>query len=398
MKLLFVFTGGTIGSTLKPGRAVFVREGSASEKQDKKSDPHNSDKNSDLMIRLDRRKPYTLIEAYKERCGIDYDYDTAEPLTVLSENATGETIAAIIKAVQDGMASGKYDGIIVTHGTDTLQYTAAALGYALGNTCLPVCLVSANRPVEDPQSNGLSNLNAAVEWIRGSFGRGVAVCYHNPGDRGITVHRSSRLIAAQAYSDRFFSVGDMPVGWMSGQRAGGTEGKTRLHGAEQLPLGWKADRPEAGKINGRYTMPSFAENVRYTEREDELLRLPADKLRETCESVIRLVPFPGMTYPAIPEGVTDILHESFHSGTIRTNGSVTDAFFAGMRERGIRVWLTGASAGAVYESTERYREYGIRILPEMSPIAAYMKLWMLNADGRDTAAEMDKSLGGDIIG
>jgi len=348
MKLLFVFTGGTIGS-----------------------------KCSELMIRPDRSMPGALIEAYGKRYGIDFTYDTAEPLTILSENATGKTVAAIVKAVKDGLAVGVYDGIIVTHGTDTLQYTAAALGYALGNSCPPVCLVSANRPAEDPQSNGPDNMNAAVEWIRGGFGQGVVVCYHNPGDRGIMVHRATRMLASRAYSDCFFSTKELPMGWMSGQNA---------------------DPPKAGRRPGRSRMPVFAENVRYSEREDEIAPLAADHLRETCDSVLRILPYPGMVYPGIPEGVTDILHESFHSGTIRTQGDETTAFFAKMRERGIRVWLTGASAGPVYESTEKYGEYGIRLLPEMSPVAAYMKLWMLNANGRDTAAEAEKSLGGDIIG
>jgi L-asparaginase len=49
----------------------------------------------------------------------------------------------LITTVKENLSSD-YDGIIVTHGTDTLGYSAAALAYALGNGTVPVCLVSSN--------------------------------------------------------------------------------------------------------------------------------------------------------------------------------------------------------------------------------------------------------------
>ena len=57
MRILFVFTGGTIGSTL-----------------------------SGDIISTDEGKSYRIIEAYRERFGIDFEYDMLEPYTALSEN------------------------------------------------------------------------------------------------------------------------------------------------------------------------------------------------------------------------------------------------------------------------------------------------------------------------
>ena len=99
MKILFVFTGGTIGSTLK----------------------------KDNVISTDSKKAYKIIKAYSKKYAIDFDYDIAEPYTALSENNTGEHIRMLAPCIK-GKRDAGYDGISVTHGTDTLQYSASALG------------------------------------------------------------------------------------------------------------------------------------------------------------------------------------------------------------------------------------------------------------------------------
>ena len=50
-----------------------------------------------------------------------------------------------------------YDGVIITHGTDTLQYTAAFTGYIMAGAQIPIVLVSANYVLEDVRSNGVDN-------------------------------------------------------------------------------------------------------------------------------------------------------------------------------------------------------------------------------------------------
>jgi len=96
MKILFIFTGGTIGSTLKDGN----------------------------VIATDEKKSYKIIEAYGKKYTIDFEYDVCEPYTELSENNTGEHIRMLSTCIRSKLDCG-YDGIIITHGTDTLQYSAA---------------------------------------------------------------------------------------------------------------------------------------------------------------------------------------------------------------------------------------------------------------------------------
>lgn len=54
--------------------------------------------------------------------------------------------------------SDRYDGFVVTHGTDTMSYTAALLYHMLQNVNRPIILTSAMRPVGVPGSDAERNL------------------------------------------------------------------------------------------------------------------------------------------------------------------------------------------------------------------------------------------------
>jgi L-asparaginase len=60
-------------------------------------------------------------------------------------------------------AVGSFGGIVVTHGTDSMAYTASALSYCLRNLPLPVILTGAQRPLSDPRSDARANLVGSVD-------------------------------------------------------------------------------------------------------------------------------------------------------------------------------------------------------------------------------------------
>jgi L-asparaginase len=55
------------------------------------------------------------------------------------------------------------DGVVITHGTDTLAYTASALSFMLQNVPVPVILTGAQRPLGELRSDARNNLINAVE-------------------------------------------------------------------------------------------------------------------------------------------------------------------------------------------------------------------------------------------
>jgi len=79
----------------------------------------------------------------------------------------------IYKEVKKGV-----DGIIITHGTDTLHYTSAALAFILENLDVPIILVGAQRSSDRGSSDAFLNLYCAVKFIVESDFSEVAICMH----------------------------------------------------------------------------------------------------------------------------------------------------------------------------------------------------------------------------
>jgi len=54
-----------------------------------------------------------------------------------------------------------YDGFVISHGTDTMAYSAAALSYMLQNLAKPVVFTGSQRPIGQADTDGKANLLAA---------------------------------------------------------------------------------------------------------------------------------------------------------------------------------------------------------------------------------------------
>ncbi len=330
MKILFVFTGGTIGSIARDG-----------------------------VIGTDGSCPRALLAAYERAFGLAFIYECVEPYTALSENSTGDTLRALCACVAKHKDGG-YDGIVVTHGTDTLQYSAAALAYAFADISIPLCLVSANYPIDDTRSNAIPNLRGALRFIAEVGTAGVWVPYQNKGEP-TRIHAGTRLLESMPFTDRVQSVLDTHYGAFEGNKP-------------------------------------FSRNPGYRALVNEISALGVPCFSQDAAQILRVQPYPGMVYPVIDERVRYILHGSFHSGTINTVSDEARRFFAEAKEKNIPVFLTGVAKGDAYESTCAFEALGITPLPAIAPIAAYVKLWTLAQTQETVTAEMlQASLAGDVI-
>jgi len=72
----------------------------------------------------------------------------------------------------------KVDGVIITHGTDTIGYTAAALSFILEGLEKPVLIVGAQRSSDRGSSDAAFNLTCAAKFIAESDFGEVAICMH----------------------------------------------------------------------------------------------------------------------------------------------------------------------------------------------------------------------------
>jgi len=78
----------------------------------------------------------------------------------------------------------RLDGVIITHGTDTLSYTASALSYMLMNIRIPVILTGAQKPLSELRSDARSNFINAVEMAASSEIKEVAIFFDDKLMRG----------------------------------------------------------------------------------------------------------------------------------------------------------------------------------------------------------------------
>lgn len=91
-----------------------------------------------------------------------------------SSNMQPEEWQIIAREVYRNLAH--YDGIVITHGTDTMAYTASALSFILQNLPLPVVLTGSQLPMEHPLTDGVENLRTAMAMAASGVG-GVFVAF-----------------------------------------------------------------------------------------------------------------------------------------------------------------------------------------------------------------------------
>ena len=104
-----------------------------------------------------------------------------------------------------------YDAFVVTHGTDTLAYSAAALCFALEGLNKPVILTGSMLPLSEERSDGSRNLKDALNMAC-SMPRGVWVQFAGrllPGTRVWKTHsRSLEAFSANPSGRPPFRPGD----------------------------------------------------------------------------------------------------------------------------------------------------------------------------------------------
>ena len=88
-----------------------------------------------------------------------YDITVEDLMCLDSSNITPEEWQLIARRIFEDRTG--YDGIVVSHGTDTMAYTASAVTFMLPNIDLPVVFTGSQLPLADMLSDGPANLRTA---------------------------------------------------------------------------------------------------------------------------------------------------------------------------------------------------------------------------------------------
>jgi glutamin-(asparagin-)ase len=156
-----------------------------------------------------------------------------------SSDVTDEVLLALARRVESLLASPDVDGVVVTHGTDTLEESAYFLHLVLDSK-KPVVFTGAMRPASALSADGPLNFYAAVAAASApsSFGQGVLVVLNDEIHSARDVSKSTSLRVdsfGSAYGPLGVVVGGRVLYYRSLARPHTAATEFHLAGIAQLP-------------------------------------------------------------------------------------------------------------------------------------------------------------------
>lgn len=104
-----------------------------------------------------------------------YDVDYKDILNLDSSNIQPEEWKTIAGSVYENL--DKYDGIVITHGTDTMAYTSSMLCFMLRNLNKSVVLTGSQMPISAPLTDARTNLYSAFAAVDSGI-KGVSIAFN----------------------------------------------------------------------------------------------------------------------------------------------------------------------------------------------------------------------------
>ncbi len=138
------------------------------------------------------------------------------PFAIASENMSPKHWAELAKKTAELLNDKKNQGVIITHGTDTLHYTSAALSFMLKNLNKPVVLTYAQKSTDRGSTDTVLNLTCSAKAAVSDIAEVMLVghaetddsfCYALRGTKVRKMHTSRR--------DTFRPINCLPIAKIS---------------------------------------------------------------------------------------------------------------------------------------------------------------------------------------
>ena len=127
---------------------------------------------SGLSPKLDTEQLLRYIPDVRSVC----DVDCVQLMNVDSTNMTPSDWLVIARCVRAHYET--YDGFVISHGTDTMAYTAAALSYLIQDSPKPIVLTGAQKPISMDVTDSKTNLRDAFVYACFDRARGVSIVFN----------------------------------------------------------------------------------------------------------------------------------------------------------------------------------------------------------------------------
>ncbi|QCS43785.1 Glu-tRNA(Gln) amidotransferase subunit GatD [Natrinema versiforme] len=278
---------------------------------------------------------------------------------ILSENMEPPLWRDLADAVAEEIEAGA-DGVVVMHGTDTMQYSASALSFML-ETPVPIVFTGSQRSADRPSSDNVMNAVSAVEAAKSDCAE-VLICMHaSESDDDCALHRGTRVRKNHtSRRDAFETVGAEPL----------------------------------GEVDYETEEVSFRRD--YQQRDETDLELTAD-----LESDVELLKFtPGMdpAFLDVAEGSEGLILEGTGLGHVHTDliPRIEELIEDGTTVVMTSQCLEGRVCDRVYDTGRDLLEAGVIEGGDTLPGTAKVKLMWALANSEDVEEAMGTSLAGEI--
>ena len=316
-KITIITTGGTIATYLKPETRIVTP----------------SFTGADLLLEVPELEGFA-------------DFKIRDVFSLLSENMKPENWKKLAEVIYDEIENGA-DGIIVTHGTDTMTYSAAAAAYMI-DTPVPIIFTGSQRSPDRPGSDNHMNLLCAARVAAGDIAEVLIVMHGSVSDDYCSIHRAVKARKMHtSRRDTFKSVNMFPIANME-------------------------------YLTGELTF--LSDFVDYTKRGENTLQLMPD-LEEKC-AIVKFV-------PGADPSILDYYIDSGYKGIVLEGvglGHVSDDWVPSLQkaaDKKIPIVVTsqciyGGTALGTYETGLAMKEAGVAEAIDQLTESVFVKLmWLL---------------------
>ena len=158
------------------------------------------------------RSPEEIISTTPELESIVNIKNIESPLMKASEDMDYRDWQRISEVVFSSLENKEIDGVIITHGTDTLAWTGVAVSFMIENINKPILLVGAQRSPDRASFDGSMNLICASYFVKEKVPGVYLVMHGSMNDDFCYVIRavkSKKLHTSRR--DAFKAINDIPI-------------------------------------------------------------------------------------------------------------------------------------------------------------------------------------------
>lgn len=319
------------------------------------------------------------IISSKPELSADFDIKIKHTWPLLSEDLHpsdwGPIAFAIAKEINE--SQDRPYGIVVTHGTDTLPFTASAITFMFETLPVPVVFTGSLLPPKFEQSDAPDNVRDSILLAANADYAGVFVVFQRPGGSARKITLANQTLSIPAYGRAFIALDNTCTGRVR-------DGHVVFSPPMRSRLLRRQDRPVTVSPRTQIDDRVRVINVYPGLRPDDLLRTAENNCRAI---ILRL----------------------YHSGTACTRDIRGEALslvpaISKCRKSNVLVFglpLDHVESSHVYRSTRMLMDAGLEALPRMSVEAAYVKLiWLLGQGLKPTTVcqQMRMNLRGEVVG